>query len=266
MPFSSCSPGSGPPHTLDHPSSPIPIPAGPPRPPAPGRPLQYSLVGSASDPVAGGRCYLPTLVLKPSAGPRAPGPWAQVPVARLSALLCAWMGSGGSVRSALLLSALPTARPPSHTRRRGRSGGPAAAQGRGRGRGSGKGRGCTDSQAADERSPCGVFVFVVASSTGNLAGSGHQCGQFLAFTVQKGKLRSGRHLNTPALLGPTGHPWAGGSWGSWRHRYIYKHPPALPLFSSSFYLPQRTALDLVPSTVTALATSSLLASEAALCF
>ena len=102
-----------------------------------------------------------------------------------------------------------------------------------------------------------------ASSLGSLAESGHQGGQLLALTLQKGKLRPGRYLDTPALLGIPGPHWSPlGGVGPGRVRdtgtctstyMVFPHPLLFPPPAEK-YPPAR---GLVPSVLTPLGTLSL---------
>ena len=122
----------------------------------------------------------------------------------------------------------PPSAPPSHTGG-GAGAGAGSVQGRGRGRGVGRGGGSSDLKAAQEQSP-------VASSDAGIARQPcreiQQCGQHLALTLQKGKLRPGRYLDTLALLDIPGLYWATLAW--W---VLGELETRVPLPAPTYYLP-----------------------------
>lgn len=65
-----------------------------------------------------------------------------------------------------------------------------------------------------------------ASSLGNLAETGHQRDQLLAITLQKGKLRLRRYLDTLALLGIHGSHWSILGWWVLEELETQAHLPA----------------------------------------
>lgn len=126
---------------------------------------------------------------------------------------------------------------------------PEAEAGRGRGRGPAS-RGGGGAEWEEEGAARGTLsqgcLRMRASSLGRLAESGRQGGQLLALPLRKGKLRPGRCLGTPALLGIPGPPLVTlgrvGPRGIKRHRYMHKsphafRPPPSPLSTSSREIP-----------------------------